>query len=102
MIFIIFLIFITCLFWHFFLYNIFNLNPLFSKACQQILLPVNAYLTEQELKQNNEIDVKNPIARPRVPYEILFAIGGWSAGSPTSFVETYDTRCAKFLQSNII
>lgn len=60
-----------------------------------MLLPVNAYLTEQELKQNGEIDLKNPISRPRVPYEILFAIGGWSAGSPTSFVETYDTRCAK-------
>jgi len=82
------------------------LNPFeFSKTCQQILLPVNlfltTYLTEQELKQNGEIDLKNPIARPRVPYEILFAIGGWSAGSPTSFVETYDTRCAKVLQSNI-
>jgi len=80
----------------------FMLNPFeFSKMCQQILLPVNTYLTEQELKQNGEIDLKNPIARPRVPYEILFAIGGWSAGSPTSFVETYDTRCAKVLQSNI-
>jgi len=53
------------------------------------------------LKQNGEIDLKNPIARPRVPYEILFAIGGWSAGSPTSFVETYDTRYIKLLQSNI-
>jgi len=59
-----------------------------------MLLPVNAYLTEQDSKQNGgEIDLKNPLARPRVPYEILFAIGGWSAGSPTSFVETYDTRC---------
>jgi len=73
----------------------------FSKTCQQILLPVNTYLTEQELKQNGEIDLKNPVARPRVPYEILFAIGGWSAGSPTSFVETYDTRCVKVLQSNV-
>lgn len=39
--------------------------------------------------------MKNPLMRPRVPYEILFAIGGWSAGSPTNFVETYDTRCSK-------
>lgn len=69
----------------------------FFKACQQILLPVNTYLTEQDAKQNNgEIDLKNPLARPRIPYEILFAIGGWSAGSPTSFVETYDTRCVEF------
>lgn len=30
--------------------------------------------------------------RPRIPFEILFAVGGWSAGSPTNFIETYDTR----------
>lgn len=61
-----------------------------------MLFPVNAYLIEQDSKQNGgEIDLKNPFAKPRIPYEILFAIGGWSAGSPTSFVETYDTRCAR-------
>lgn len=38
------------------------------------------------------IDYRYPLARPRIPHEILFAIGGWSAGSPTSFVETYDNR----------
>lgn len=65
------------------------------KACQKILSPVNTYLTEKDSEQNGgEIDLKNPLARPRVPHEILFAIGGWSAGSPTNFVETYDTRCA--------
>jgi len=37
-------------------------------------------------------DLNNTLARPRVPYEIIFAIGGWSAGSPTSFMETYDAR----------
>ncbi|XP_072756331.1 kelch-like protein 10 [Anoplolepis gracilipes] len=71
-----------------------------DEACQQILLPVNAYLTEQDAKQNSgEIDLKNPLARPRIPYEILFAIGGWSAGSPTSFVETYDTRADRWFVS---
>lgn len=65
------------------------------ETCKQMLLSVNAYLIEQDAKQNGgEIDLKNPLARPRIPYEILFAIGGWSAGSPTSFAETYDTRCA--------
>ncbi|XP_070152244.1 kelch-like protein 10 [Polyergus mexicanus] len=71
-----------------------------DEAYQQILLPVNTYLTEQDAKQNNgEIDLKNPLARPRIPYEILFAIGGWSAGSPTSFVETYDTRADRWFVS---
>lgn len=30
------------------------------------------------------------IARPRYPSEVLFAIGGWSGGSPTATIETYD------------
>lgn len=37
--------------------------------------------------------------RPRIPYDILFAIGGWSAGSPTNFVETYDNRADRWLLS---
>ncbi|ENN74765.1 kelch-like protein 10 [Dendroctonus ponderosae] len=39
------------------------------------------------------------LTRPRIPYDILFAIGGWSAGSPTSFVETYDNRADRWLVS---
>ncbi|XP_015174125.1 PREDICTED: kelch-like protein 10 [Polistes dominula] len=68
-------------------------------ACQRILQSAKTYLTEQDSKQNGEIDMRNPLSRPRVPYEILFAIGGWSAGSPTSFVETYDTRADRWFLS---
>lgn len=39
-----------------------------------------------------DIDLNDPLARPRIPYQIIFAVGGWSAGSPTSFIETYDSR----------
>ncbi|XP_050311908.1 kelch-like protein 10 [Anthonomus grandis grandis] len=39
------------------------------------------------------------LMRPRIPYDILFAVGGWSAGSPTSFVETYDNRADRWLVS---
>lgn len=35
----------------------------------------------------------------RLSYNILFAIGGWSAGNPTNFVETYDIRADKWLIS---
>ncbi|KAL1498288.1 hypothetical protein ABEB36_009109 [Hypothenemus hampei] len=38
------------------------------------------------------------IARPRVPHEILFAMGGWSGGSPTNFIETYDTRADRWVK----
>lgn len=45
------------------------------------------------------IDYNNFLIKPRVPYDILFAVGGWSAGSPTNFIETYDTRADKWLLS---
>ncbi|XP_076461760.1 uncharacterized protein LOC143294215 [Babylonia areolata] len=35
--------------------------------------------------------------KPRMPYEILFVIGGWSGGSPTNIVETYDARADQWL-----
>ncbi|KAK3559673.1 hypothetical protein QTP86_013918, partial [Hemibagrus guttatus] len=34
----------------------------------------------------------DPFTRPRLPYYILFAIGGFSGASPTNIVETYDSR----------
>lgn len=41
--------------------------------------------------------MNNPIARPRVPHELLFVVGGWSGGSPTNIVETYDTRADRWI-----
>lgn len=55
--------------------------------CLQVLEPAIDFLSSE-----NELDLNDDLARPRTPFEILFAIGGWSAGSPTNFVETYDTR----------
>lgn len=45
----------------------------------------------------DKVDLNNPIARPRVPHEILFVVGGWSGGSPTNIVETYDTRADRWI-----
>ncbi|CAD1474074.1 unnamed protein product, partial [Heterotrigona itama] len=73
-------------------YNFFTNNVLTWKmieedeSCQQVLAAANQHLKEQEAKLGSgEIDLNNPLAKPRIPYEILFAIGGWSAGSPTNF-----------------
>ncbi|XP_012259425.2 kelch-like protein 10 isoform X2 [Athalia rosae] len=70
-----------------------------DKECQQVLFPASVFLAEQDARHGGEVDLKNPLTRPRIPYEILFAIGGWSAGSPTSFVETYDTRADRWFLS---
>ncbi|KAK7863877.1 hypothetical protein R5R35_007211 [Gryllus longicercus] len=66
---------------------------------QNSLYPASLFLAKLDSKRGSEVDLNDPVARPRIPYEILFAIGGWSAGSPTSFVETYDTRADRWFLS---
>ena len=41
-------------------------------------------------ERRKDLFVQNPIARPRIPHEIIFVCGGWSGGSPTSAIELYD------------
>ncbi|CAK9303911.1 unnamed protein product [Gordionus sp. m RMFG-2023] len=50
------------------------------------------------IKSNSEIDLANALAKPRLPHEIMFVIGGWSGGSPTNIVETYDTRADRWVK----
>ncbi|XP_074036531.1 kelch-like protein 10 [Leptinotarsa decemlineata] len=57
------------------------------------------FLYDLEMITHRDGEVVTPeIARPRVPHEILFAIGGWSGGSPTNFMETYDTRADRWVK----
>jgi kelch-like protein 10 len=45
-----------------------------------------------QLTSNMTDSIAPTLARPRYPFEVLFAIGGWSGGSPTAIIETYDTK----------
>lgn len=40
--------------------------------------------------------VKHPFLRPRIPRDIIFTFGGWSASSATNVIETYDCRVNKW------
>ncbi|XP_073438382.1 kelch-like protein 10 [Dendrobates tinctorius] len=39
----------------------------------------------------------NLMSTPRLPYAILFAIGGWSGDGPTNAMESYDARADKWI-----
>lgn len=67
-----------------------------NNECKPII--INTLTAMYNLNTNNPVlsDRINPLARPRLPYSILFAIGGWSGGSPTNAIETYDTRADKW------
>ncbi|XP_071451571.1 kelch-like protein 10 [Hetaerina americana] len=45
------------------------------------------------------MNLNHHLAKPRIPHEIMFAFGGWSSGSPTSFIEAYDIRSDRWFLS---
>ena len=68
-----------------------------SETAKPIVIETLKFLYDLDMDDKKEVDMNNPIAKPRVPYEILFVIGGWSGGSPTNMVETYDTRADRWV-----
>jgi hypothetical protein len=51
------------------------------------------YLLDQDMDSTKGRKIPVPkIACPRIQHNILFAIGGWSEGNLTNFIETYDIR----------
>ncbi|XP_066145529.1 kelch-like protein 10 [Euwallacea fornicatus] len=69
------------------------------EASRPMIIDTLKFLYDLEMISHRDGEVVTPeIARPRVPHEILFAIGGWSGGSPTNFIETYDTRADRWVK----
>ncbi|XP_071331805.1 kelch-like protein 10 [Trachinotus anak] len=63
-----------------------------SEGCRRILLKtMDAMLDIRTKRFSNSISF-HYLARPRLPPEVLLAIGGWSGGSPTNGIEAYDVR----------
>ncbi|NXQ89048.1 KLH10 protein, partial [Nyctibius grandis] len=66
-----------------------------NEECRGIIR--NTLLEISELNVFGPSDSGNLLRRPRLPYTILFAIGGWSTGSPTNTIETYDIRADEWV-----
>lgn len=58
------------------------------------------FLFNLDDKKWHECDYIPPtLAIPRLPYEVLFAIGGWLNSAPTSIVEIYDNRAKRWISA---
>ncbi len=68
------------------------------EACRPLVIETLKFLYDLDLEDGREVDLTHPLARPRVPHEVMFVIGGWSGGSPTSVIETYDTRADRWIK----
>ncbi|KAJ8669832.1 hypothetical protein QAD02_001091 [Eretmocerus hayati] len=69
-----------------------------NEDCRPIIIETLKFLYDLMMITHKDGELPTPeIARPRVPHEILFAIGGWSGDSATSLIETYDTRADRWV-----
>uniref|UniRef100_A0A1B6D3P4 Kelch-like protein diablo n=1 Tax=Clastoptera arizonana TaxID=38151 RepID=A0A1B6D3P4_9HEMI len=67
-------------------------------SCRSMVYDILTLMNDLDTISEIEVEVSTPLmAIPRVPHEVLFAIGGWSGGSPTSIIETYDTRADRWI-----
>ncbi|XP_048101350.1 kelch-like protein 10 isoform X2 [Alosa alosa] len=67
-----------------------------NEECKPVI--INALKAMYDLNMNGPSnDFTNPLTRPRLPYAILLAIGGWSGGSPTNGIEAYDARADRWV-----
>ena len=68
-----------------------------NEECRPLVIDTLKFLYDLDMDEAKEVDLNHPLARPRVPHEVMFAVGGWSGGSPTNIIETYDTRADRWI-----
>ncbi|KAH6937901.1 hypothetical protein HPB50_005035 [Hyalomma asiaticum] len=68
-----------------------------DEACKPLVIETLRFLYDLDVMVHNE-EVPTPLfARPRIPHEMMFVIGGWMSGGPTAFIETYDTKADRWI-----
>ncbi|XP_044586739.1 kelch-like protein 10 [Cotesia glomerata] len=69
------------------------------EECRPIIIETLRFLYDLDMITQKDGELDTPeIARPRIPHEILFALGGWKGHNATSLMETYDTRADRWIQ----
>nr|WEX30170.1 Kelch-like protein 10a-B [Carassius auratus] len=69
-----------------------NALVLDSEACSDIVINAMKVIFDLHMEEPASSELINQLTRPRLPYEILLAIGGWSVSNPTNEIEAYDTK----------
>uniref|UniRef100_A0A8C5PFK1 Kelch like family member 10 n=1 Tax=Leptobrachium leishanense TaxID=445787 RepID=A0A8C5PFK1_9ANUR len=69
-----------------------------SKESKPIIIKAFKAMHNLSVHRPVSLSVRETSARPRLPFTILFAIGGWSSGSPTSAIESYDSRADQWVK----
>lgn len=70
----------------------------YVKACGEEIRPlIRDALQVLHRLESNQDQSFHVLTRPRLPHQILLAVGGWSGGSPTNVIEAYDSRADQWV-----
>lgn len=73
----------------------------YVKACGEEIRPLIRdalqVLHRLEFADASPYQTANILTRPRLPHQVLLAVGGWSGGSPTNTIEAYDSRADQWV-----
>ncbi|XP_052828126.1 kelch-like protein 10 isoform X1 [Octopus bimaculoides] len=69
-----------------------------NKDCKSLVIEALKILYDLDINENNLVNDNISIARPRLPYEIIFVFGGWSGRYATNLMETYDSRANRWMK----
>ncbi|KAH7966654.1 hypothetical protein HPB49_018274 [Dermacentor silvarum] len=69
-----------------------------NESCRPLVIDTLRFLYDLDVVVHND-EVPTPMfARPRIPHEVMFVIGGWMAGGPTAYIESYDTKADRWIK----
>ncbi|CAN7997987.1 unnamed protein product [Ixodes pacificus] len=69
-----------------------------NETCRPLVIDTLRFLYDLDVVVHND-EVPTPVfARPRIPHEMMFVIGGWMSGGPTAFIESYDTKADRWIK----
>ncbi|NXN43120.1 KLH10 protein, partial [Rhinoptilus africanus] len=68
-----------------------------NEECKALIIKALTEMYNFEMYGQSSSHRTHPFTRPRLPCAVLFAVGGWSGGSPTNAIETYDSRADQWV-----
>lgn len=89
-----------------FMYDLDIMNPSSGEVFTNYLFFLSLFLSLTSFSSNLYVPFRMPfskklttppLAMPRLPHEVIFAIGGWSGGTSKGCIETYDTRADRWV-----
>ncbi|NWT42834.1 KLH10 protein, partial [Chroicocephalus maculipennis] len=68
-----------------------------NEECKALIIKALTEMYNLDMYGQSFSDFTHLLTRPRLPCAVLFAVGGWSGGSPTNAIETYDSRADQWV-----